>query len=92
MDLKLELVAIPVTDVDRAKAFYAEQVGFIVEHDHTVERADPLRAADAAGLGVLDRARGRDRRLRARLERAACSSPSPTRTLHGPSSRAVGWR
>jgi predicted enzyme related to lactoylglutathione lyase len=35
MDFKLELVAIPVTDVDRAKAFY-EQVGFHTDHDHTV--------------------------------------------------------
>jgi predicted enzyme related to lactoylglutathione lyase len=35
MDIKLELIAIPVTDVDRAKAFY-EQVGFVVDHDHTV--------------------------------------------------------
>jgi predicted enzyme related to lactoylglutathione lyase len=36
MDWKLELVAIPVSDVDRAKAFYAEQVGFNADHDHTV--------------------------------------------------------
>jgi catechol 2,3-dioxygenase-like lactoylglutathione lyase family enzyme len=35
MDIKLELVAVPVTDVDRAKAFY-EKVGFVVDHDHTV--------------------------------------------------------
>jgi predicted enzyme related to lactoylglutathione lyase len=35
MDIKLELIAIPVTDVDRAKAFY-EQVGFVLDHDHTV--------------------------------------------------------
>lgn len=35
MDLKLELVAIPVSDVDQAKAFY-EQVGFNADHDHTV--------------------------------------------------------
>ena len=35
MDWKLELVAIPVSDVDRAKAFYAEQVGFHADHDHT---------------------------------------------------------
>ena len=35
MDIKLELVAVPVTDVDRAKAFY-EKVGFHVDHDHTV--------------------------------------------------------
>ena len=33
MDMKLELVPIPVSDIDRAKAFYAEQVGFHVDHD-----------------------------------------------------------
>jgi predicted enzyme related to lactoylglutathione lyase len=36
MDFKLELVAIPVTDVDRAKTFYAEKVGFTADHDHRV--------------------------------------------------------
>ena len=36
MDWKLELVAIPVSDVDRAKAFYGNQVGFNVDHDHHV--------------------------------------------------------
>jgi len=36
MDMKLELVAVPVADVDRAKAFYVEQVGFNVDHDHVV--------------------------------------------------------
>jgi len=36
MDWKLELFAVPVSDVDRAKAFYADQVGFHVDHDHTV--------------------------------------------------------
>ncbi|MCG2624867.1 glyoxalase superfamily protein [Arthrobacter sp. I2-34] len=36
MDWKLELVFVPVTDVDRAKRFYAEQVGFHADHDHTV--------------------------------------------------------
>lgn len=35
MDYKLELVALPVSDVDRAKAFY-ERVGFNADHDHTV--------------------------------------------------------
>jgi catechol 2,3-dioxygenase-like lactoylglutathione lyase family enzyme len=41
MDWKLELVAIPVSDVDRAKAFYTEQLGFNADHDHTV--SDELR-------------------------------------------------
>jgi predicted enzyme related to lactoylglutathione lyase len=36
MDWKLELVAIPVSDVDRAKAFYTERVGFNADHDHQV--------------------------------------------------------
>jgi predicted enzyme related to lactoylglutathione lyase len=36
MDWKLELVGIPVTDVDRAKAFYVENAGFVADHDHTV--------------------------------------------------------
>ena len=41
MDLKLELIQVPVTDVDRAKAFYTEQVGFNADHDHKV--SDELR-------------------------------------------------
>jgi len=36
MDWKLELVVVPVTDVDRAKRFYSEQVGFAVDHDTRV--------------------------------------------------------
>jgi catechol 2,3-dioxygenase-like lactoylglutathione lyase family enzyme len=36
MDFKLELVAIPVSDVDRAKDFYVNQVGFNPDHDHTI--------------------------------------------------------
>ena len=36
MDYKLELVSVPVTDVDRAKAFYVDQAGFNADHDHTV--------------------------------------------------------
>jgi catechol 2,3-dioxygenase-like lactoylglutathione lyase family enzyme len=36
MDWKIELVAIPVTDVDRAKQFYVDQVGFNADHDYQV--------------------------------------------------------
>jgi catechol 2,3-dioxygenase-like lactoylglutathione lyase family enzyme len=36
MDWKLELVAVPVSDVDRAKAFYVDQIGFNPDHDHKV--------------------------------------------------------
>jgi len=41
MDFKLELVAIPVSDVERAKAFYVDQAGFVLDHDHVV--SDELR-------------------------------------------------
>lgn len=34
--MKIELVSIPVTDVDRAIAFYVDQVGFVADHDHEV--------------------------------------------------------
>jgi catechol 2,3-dioxygenase-like lactoylglutathione lyase family enzyme len=36
MDWKLELVALPVSDVDRAKAFYTDKAGFNADHDYTV--------------------------------------------------------
>jgi predicted enzyme related to lactoylglutathione lyase len=36
MDWKLELVMLPVTDVDRAKDFYVDQAGFVADHDQTV--------------------------------------------------------
>ena len=36
VDMKLELVAVPVSDVDRAKAFYTDKVGFNADHDYTV--------------------------------------------------------
>jgi predicted enzyme related to lactoylglutathione lyase len=36
MPMKLELVPVPVADVDRAKAFYTEQIGFQADHDHQV--------------------------------------------------------
>ncbi len=62
MDWRLELVAIPVTDVDRAKAFHTEQVGFVADHDHRV--SDEIRFVQltppgsacsiALGKGVTD--------------------------------------
>jgi catechol 2,3-dioxygenase-like lactoylglutathione lyase family enzyme len=41
MDFKLEVITLPVSDVDKTKAFYTEQVGFVADHDHTV--SDELR-------------------------------------------------
>jgi catechol 2,3-dioxygenase-like lactoylglutathione lyase family enzyme len=36
MDYKIELIILPVSDVDRAKAFYADRAGFVVDHDQRV--------------------------------------------------------
>jgi catechol 2,3-dioxygenase-like lactoylglutathione lyase family enzyme len=62
MDFRLELVAIPVSDVDRAKDFYVERVGFNADHDHTIN--DELRFVQltppgsacsiAIGRGIVD--------------------------------------
>ena len=49
MDMKLELVPIPVADVDRAKAFYAERLGFVVDVD--VRPADGVRVVQVTPPG-----------------------------------------
>ena len=41
MDMKLELISVPVSDVDRARDFYVEKIGFNLDHDHQV--TDELR-------------------------------------------------
>ena len=41
MEMKLELVPVPVADVDRAKAFYVDKIGFNPDHDHRV--SDEIR-------------------------------------------------
>jgi predicted enzyme related to lactoylglutathione lyase len=41
MDYRLELISVPVSDVDRAKAFYVDQAGFNADHDHRV--SDEMR-------------------------------------------------
>jgi len=49
MDWKLELVVIPVADVERAKRFYNEQVGFVVDHDTHV--SDDMRVVQLTPAG-----------------------------------------
>ncbi len=55
MDWKIELVAIPVTDVDRAKAFHVEQVRFHSDHDHQVNDALRFVQLTPAWFSVLER-------------------------------------
>jgi catechol 2,3-dioxygenase-like lactoylglutathione lyase family enzyme len=71
MEMKLELVPVPVTDVDRAKAFYVDQVGFNADHDHRV--TDALRFVQLTppgsacsivmGTGITEMAPGSQRGL-----------------------------
>ncbi|MEN0130245.1 MAG: glyoxalase superfamily protein [Brevundimonas sp.] len=66
MDIRIELLILPVTDVDRAKAFYADQVGFVVDHDVRVKESlrfvqltPPGSACSIAiGEGLVDSAPG----------------------------------
>jgi catechol 2,3-dioxygenase-like lactoylglutathione lyase family enzyme len=62
MDWKLEVVVLPVSDVDRAKHFYSEQVGFVVDVDHRasettrVVQLTPVGSACSVtiGMGLTD--------------------------------------
>ncbi len=66
MDLKLELVLVPVSDVDRAKAFYIERAGFALDVDHrageefrVVQLTPPGSACSISiGMGITDAAPG----------------------------------
>lgn len=66
MEFKLEALAVPVTDVDRAKAFYADQLGFTVDVDHragddfrVVQLTPPGSACSVLiGRGITDAAPG----------------------------------
>lgn len=78
MDMKLELVPVPVTDVDRAKNFYVGQVGFNADHDHRVstelrfvQLTPPGSACSVViGEGITDMAPGSQRGLQLVIEDA----------------------
>jgi catechol 2,3-dioxygenase-like lactoylglutathione lyase family enzyme len=71
MDMKLELVPVPVTDVDRAKSFYVDKVGFNLDHDHQVNErlrfvqlTPPGSACSIVmGVGVTEMAPGSQKGL-----------------------------
>jgi len=81
MDWKLELVFVPVSDVDRAKAFYVGQVGFHADFDQRVN--DELRFVQltprgsacsiAIGTGLVDMAPGSLRNLQVVVEDVAAA-------------------
>jgi catechol 2,3-dioxygenase-like lactoylglutathione lyase family enzyme len=50
MDWKIELIAIPVSDVDRAKDFYTEKAGFNADHDHKRFRSFPGENSSSSAI------------------------------------------
>jgi catechol 2,3-dioxygenase-like lactoylglutathione lyase family enzyme len=82
MDMRLELVAVPVTDVDRAKDFYVHQVGFHLDHDHTVNEqlrfvqlTPPGSACSIVmGVGVTEMAPGSQKGLQVVVEDAEAAT------------------
>jgi catechol 2,3-dioxygenase-like lactoylglutathione lyase family enzyme len=71
MEMRLEVVPLPVSDVDASKAFYADQVGFVLDHD--VEPGNGMRIVQLTppgsgcsivfGTGIGDPDRGRVQNL-----------------------------
>src|SRR4051794_41238703 len=102
MNWKLELVAIPVSDVDRAKAFYVDRVGFNADHDHRV--SDDIRFVQltppgsacsiAIGQGVTDAAPGSVQGMQivstTPMRRGPSCSSAASRSARSRSSRGAG--
>ena len=88
VQMKLELIPVPVTDVDRAKAFYVDQVGFSADHDHEVSEeirfvqlTPPGSACSIASAGASRRcSRARSRGCRSSWR---TSRPRATRSPAG---------
>ena len=70
MEYKLELVVVPVSDVDRAKAFYADQMEFTVDVDHQI--SDDMRVVEVTPPALAARS--------ASARASASRSPSPARS------------
>ena len=79
MDWTLEVVILPVSDLDRSIAFYRDQVGFDLDHDTTNEHMHVAQLTPPR-LGLLDRRRrpAVAERDGTRLDARASSSSSPT--------------
>ena len=90
-EMRLEVVVLPVSDVDRAKALL-RVAGLAARRRPRRRRRLPGGAADASGLRLLDHLRRRGHVGRARLAARACSSRSTTSTRPAPTSSRAGSR
>ena len=100
MDWKIELVSIPVSDVERAKAFYVEQVGFNLDHDQTVNEdlrfvqlTPPGSACSIAiGKGIVDGVPGSVKGLQIVIpDAAAARSELAGRGVEVSEVQDLGW-
>lgn len=81
MKCRIELIFVPVTDVDRAKEFYVDKIGFTLDHDHRVdERARFVQVTPptshcsiAFGEGITDMAPGVQNSIQAVVPNAAAA-------------------
>jgi catechol 2,3-dioxygenase-like lactoylglutathione lyase family enzyme len=81
MEMRIELVPVPVTDVDRAKAFYVDQVGFNADHDYVVnpelrfvQLTPPGSACSVVmGIGITDMPPGSQRGVQMVVQDAAAA-------------------
>ena len=102
MEWKLELVIVPVADVDRAKQFYSEQVGFNVDHDTRI--SDQLRVVQltppgsgcsiAIGTGMTEMAPGAIKGLQLVVSDVAAAREPTHRAGRGgqPGTAFRGWQ
>jgi catechol 2,3-dioxygenase-like lactoylglutathione lyase family enzyme len=100
MDMKLELVFVPVTDVDRAKAFYVDQIGFNADQDHRVspelrfvQLTPPGSACSIAiGEGLVDMEPGSQKGLQLVVEDAdAVRAELVARGVDAPEVQDLAW-
>ncbi len=87
--MKLEVLVVPVSDVDRAKEFY-QSIGFRLDGDYPGAGRLPRRAADPARLAHLDPDRQRGHRRRARLAAGGAPRRRPTSSRRARSSPRKG--
>jgi catechol 2,3-dioxygenase-like lactoylglutathione lyase family enzyme len=90
MDMKLELVSVPVSDVDRSIAFYRDQAGFNLDQDHAVN--DELRFVQLTPPGSgCSIAMGKGMSTKAPARSRACSWSWPTSRRRARSWPAEAW-
>ena len=99
MEMRLEVVQVPVADVDRSKSFYAEKLGFVLDHDvehipgmRVVQLTPPGSAASIViGTGMTSMAPGSLEGLQLVVPDMACGARRAAATAGPISARSRTW-